>query len=155
MKRHIWLIISWLRLRQVLFFSCCLLCKHLRHWATRRSYFKRRIWWISFAMRLCQVRFRFLVFTVQCKLPIHCAAIVVTWKDMPERTIFEWDCQVFGHLSFLYCANFWDIGQEKKVEWQDITDLSNFEWDVSGTCSISFCLVVKLLRHWATGTSNK
>ena len=54
---------------------------------------------------------------------------VVPWKDMPDKPIFCWDCQVFGHLPFLCCASFLDVGQEKRVKWQDITDISIFEWD--------------------------
>ena len=80
---------------------------------------------------------------------------VVFWKDMPDEPIFDWDCQVFGHLSFLYCANCLDSGQEKGIKWQDMFDISIFGRDLSSICSISCCLLVKLLRHWATGRSNK
>ena len=69
MKRHIWLIISWLRLRQVCWFSFRLLCKLLRHWAKRMSYFKWRFWYISFPMRLCHVRFLFLVIYCAVQTP--------------------------------------------------------------------------------------
>ena len=74
---------------------------------------------------------------------------VVPWKGMPGEPVFDWDCQVFGHLSFLHCANFLDIGQEKGVKWQDISDISNLEWHLSGICLISCCLLVKLFGHWA------
>ena len=80
---------------------------------------------------------------------------VVTWKSMLDNPIFDWDCRVFGHLSLLYCANFYDIGQEKGVKWQDISDISKFEWDLSVSFSISRCLLVKLLRNWARKRSNK
>ena len=110
-------------------FSCCLVGKLLTHWATRMSYFKWRIWYISCPMRLWQVRFHFLVTILQCKLLYKAEQKVVPWKDMPDKLFFCWDCQVFGHLPFLFCASFLDVGQEKRVKWPDITDISIFEWD--------------------------
>ena len=41
---------------------------------------------------------------------------LVPWKDMPEKPVFDWYCQVFGHPRFLYGANFLDVGQEKGVK---------------------------------------
>ena len=55
---------------------------------------------------------------------------VVPWEDMPDESVFDWDCQIFGHLSFFCCANFLDIGQDKGVKWQGISDISIFEWDL-------------------------
>ena len=104
--------------------------------------------------------------TVSGKVSISCSFLcsanslyivqqkIVLWKDMPDEPIFDWDCQVFGHLFFHNCANFLDIGQERGVKWQGISDISNFEWHLSGICLISYCLLVKLLRHWATRMSN-
>ena len=110
-------------------FSCCLVGKLLTHWATRMSYFKWRIWYISCPMRLWQVRFHFLVTILQCKLLYKAEQKVVPWKVMPDKLFFCWGCQVFSHLSFLYSANFLDIGQAKGVKWQEISDTSNFGRD--------------------------
>ena len=127
----------------------------LRYWATRMSYFKWLIWYINCSMRLCQVSFHFLVFFCSANSWYNAQQKVVPRKDMPDKPIFDWDCQGLGHLPFLYCGNFLDVGQEKGVKWQDISDISNFDSHLSGICLISCCLLVKLLRHWATRSSNK
>ena len=117
-------------------------------------------------LQMAHLIYQFHTETVSSKVSFSCYLLcsanssyivqqkLVPWKGIPGEPVFDWDCQVFGHLFFLYCTNFLDIEQEKGVKWQDISDISNFDWHLSGICLISCCLLVKLLRHWATRRSN-
>ena len=155
MKRHIWLIFSWLRMRQDFVHFPVLHCANFsdigqQEWVISKGVSDLLVsQWDS-----VRLGFNFLLFTVQCKLLIHCAAKSSALKRQ-TRWINFWLRLSSIRSSFFYCANFLDIGQDKGVKWQDISDISNFEWDLWGICSISCCLLVNFIRHWATGRSNK
>ena len=154
MKRHIWLIISWLRLRQVCWFSFRLLCKLLRHWAKRMSYFKWRFWYISFPMRLCHVRFLFLV--------IYCA--VQTPYTLRSKKYIEkharWN-NFWLTLSSVHSSSFSLLRKLLRRWAREKSKMTTHNWHIDTwmrLCQafvrfpVVYCSI--LLRHWATRRRN-
>ena len=125
MNRHIWLIISWLRLRQLCWFSFCLLWKLLRHWATRRS----NMWRHQFFYWSCvRYLFIFLLFTVQTSQTL-CTRRALTFEKSYLTYHFQNETVRYLFMFLLFTANFIDIGKHEKVAWKGIYDLSFRDWD--------------------------